>query len=265
MARLEIWKPVIDLYISSLIITEMKWSFMLIIVCLQLIDILESYRLNVKSIKMNEKRVIHLKMSESSVTSIRKWSMPNLKLLSVLFIPLLQSNKAIASDLDSFIGSLAIMMEARTLISPTNQYVEIQAYDNVRNNCQYILNQLQFQKNVKNLIQQSIDFCDDMDAIEQAQEAGNRITNTVMQYDSSVYTCIFIPSDDGSVPPSAVKYRNEAQNYYKSFNSDISALLKLANESQLQAATKKAEAAINEMPKVLFKKAIPKTIGSING
>ena len=51
---------------------------------------------------------------------------------------------------------------------------EYQAYDNARTNCKYVLNQLQFQKNVKNLIQQSIDFCDDMSIIEEAQEAGNR-------------------------------------------------------------------------------------------
>jgi hypothetical protein len=62
---------------------------------------------------------------------------------------------------------------------------------------QFILNQLQLQKRLTLLIQNSIDFCDDMDAIDQAQEAGNRLTNTLIQYDSTVYTCVFIPSDDG--------------------------------------------------------------------
>ena len=62
---------------------------------------------------------------------------------------------------------------------------------------QFILNQLQLQKRLTLLIQNSIDFCDDMDAIDQAQEAGNRLTNTLIQFDSTVYTCVFIPSDDG--------------------------------------------------------------------
>ena len=69
----------------------------------------------------------------------------------------------------------------------------------------------------------------------------------------------------GSVPPSALKYRKEANTYYKSFINDISILLKLANESQLQAATEKANVAIKSMPSVLFKKPLPKQEGSLNG
>ena len=97
----------------------------------------------------------------------------------------------------STLGYLAVLLEARRIIEPTLVFTENQAYDNSRTNAQYILNQLQLQKNVKNLVTSSIDFCDDSDAIEEGQEAGNRLTNTLIQYDSSIYTCIFIPSDDG--------------------------------------------------------------------
>jgi hypothetical protein len=79
-----------------------------------------------------------------------------------------------AATEDEYISSLATMIEAKAIIQPTLDYVEFQSYDNARTNAQYILNQLQFQKNVKNLIQSSIDFCDDMDVIEEAQDAANR-------------------------------------------------------------------------------------------
>jgi hypothetical protein len=64
------------------------------------------------------------------------------------------------------------------------------------------------------LVQSSIDFGDDMDAIENAQEAAGKISNTAIQYDSTVYTCVFIPSDDGTVPPNAEKYRKQAVDFY---------------------------------------------------
>lgn len=99
----------------------------------------------------------------------------------------------------AYINSLAILLAARTIFAPAKEYVELQAYDAARTNTQYLLNQLQFQKNLENLQRSSIDYCDDMDIIEQAQDAANRITNTLLQYDGSVYTCIFIPSDDGTL------------------------------------------------------------------
>ena len=62
------------------------------------------------------------------------------------------------------------------------------------------------------------------------------------------------------VPPSAIKYRNEAYNYYASFNKDIEKLLKVGSEAQLAAAKAKADAAIAELPIFLFKKIGPKVI-----
>jgi hypothetical protein len=161
--------------------------------------------------------------------------------------------QAKVSSEEDFIDALTTMILADKVIDPTNKYVDVQAYDSARSNIKYILNQLQLQKKVTELVQNSIDFSDDMDAIEAAQEAGNRITNTAMQYDSSVYTCVFIPSDDGTIPPSAEKYRKEAINYYKSFKNDISLLIKVANEEQLAKAQAKADELAKKLPPVLFK------------
>ena len=65
------------------------------------------------------------------------------------------------------------------------------------------------------LIQQSLDFSEDSDAVDAAQEAGNRVSNTAIQLDSTLYTCVFIPSDDGTVPPAAEKYRKQCFDFLK--------------------------------------------------
>jgi hypothetical protein len=166
----------------------------------------------------------------------------------------LSSKKALAvSGEEKFINALAVMIVAKNVILPSKKYVEIQAYDNARTDIQYILNQMQLQKNVEVLIQNSIDFMDDMDIIEAAQEAGNRLTNTAIQYDSSIYTCVFIPSEDGTVPPSAEKYRKQAYQYYESFIKDIDTILKVASDKYLLLAQKKADEDLKKLPPVLFK------------
>jgi len=100
-----------------------------------------------------------------------------------------------SSAKDQFIDALATLILAKKVIEPTQNYVLIQKYDNARSNLKYVLNQLQLQKKVTYLMRNSVDFCDDIDAVEAAGEAGNRLTNTVLSFDNTVYTCIFIPTD----------------------------------------------------------------------
>lgn len=195
----------------------------------------------------------------SEPTSVRQWLTGSIKQMgkAASFLSVLTLNrlavKAKASSLEDFLGPLATMIVAKQVMEPTKAYVERQAYDAARSNIKYILNDLQLQKQVLNLVQNSIDFVDDMDAIDAAQEAGNRVANTAIQYDSTVYTCVFIPSDDGTVPPSAEKYRTQAYNFYTAFNNDIDTLLKLANEDQLQKAQEIAKKRSKNLPPVLFK------------
>jgi hypothetical protein len=159
---------------------------------------------------------------------------------------------AAATEAD-FIDLLATVYEDKNIIEPARKAVLDQRYDAARSNIQYILNQQQLQKKLTALIQASLDFSENVDAIDAAADAGNRLTNTVLQYDGSVYTCIFLFSSDGTVPPSAEKYRAEALKYHDAFVADLDIMLSLGNESQLAAAKKKADAAVAQMPKVLFK------------
>lgn len=152
-----------------------------------------------------------------------------------------------------FIDALSVLMLSKQILAPSKQFIYVQAYDNARTNIRYPLNFLQLQKKLDALIQNSIDFSDDMDVIDAAQEASTKLSNTLLQYDNTVYTCIFIPSDDGAVPTTAEKYRKQAYDFYDSINLSIDTILKVGSKEQLAKATKLAEAAAVKLPKSLFK------------
>lgn len=152
---------------------------------------------------------------------------------------------------DAFVDALATIIAVKRIFEPTKKMVFDQAYDKARTNIKYCLNQLQLQKKVTVLVRNSIDFCDDMELVEAAQEAGNRLTNTAIQFDSSIYTCVFIPTDDMSIPPNAEKYRKDAFNFYDAFNQDCDILLAVASEAEKSAAESAAAALIKAAPTVL--------------
>jgi hypothetical protein len=152
-----------------------------------------------------------------------------------------------------FLDSLKILFETKKILSPVEQFILAQKYDQARTNINYCLNQLQLGKAVTNVIQGSLDYCDDMDLIDQASEASARITNTAVQLDSSVYTCVFIPGDDtGAVPPNADKYRSQAFGFLKSLNDDIDTLLKVSTPEQRLKAQSTADDAVKQLPSMLF-------------
>ena len=116
---------------------------------------------------------------------------------------------------DKYLDALATLITCKKVLESVDQYIEVQAYDNARTNVNYLLNQLFLEKKVQILIQQSLDFSEDSDAVDVGQEAGNRVSNTAIQLDSTLYTCVFIPSDDGTVPPAAEKYRKQCYDFLK--------------------------------------------------
>lgn len=132
---------------------------------------------------------------------------------------------AAAPSEEKYLDALATLITCKKVLESVDQYIEVQAYDNARTNVNYLLNQLFLEKKVQMLIQQSLDFSEDSDAVDAAQEAGNRVSNTAIQLDSTLYTCVFIPSDDGTVPPAAEKYRKQCFDFLKVGPKNI--LLKL--------------------------------------
>jgi hypothetical protein len=122
---------------------------------------------------------------------------------------------AAAPSEEKYLDALATLITCKKVLETVDQYIEVQAYDSARTNVNYLLNQLFLEKKVQMLIQQSLDFSEDSDAVDAAQEAGNRVSNTAIQLDSTLYTCVFIPSDDGTVPPAAEKYRKQCFDFLK--------------------------------------------------
>lgn len=125
---------------------------------------------------------------------------------------------AAAPSEEKYLDALATLITCKKVLETVDQYIEVQAYDSARTNVNYLLNQLFLEKKVQMLIQQSLDFSEDSDAVDVAQEAGNRVSNTAIQLDSTLYTCVFIPSDDGTVPPAAEKYRKQCFDFLKVSN-----------------------------------------------
>ena len=123
---------------------------------------------------------------------------------------------AAAPSEEKYLDALATLITCKKVLESVDNYIEVQAYDNARTNVNYLLNQLFLEKKVQSLIQQSLDFSEDSDAVDVGQEAGSRVSNTAIQLDSTLYTCVFIPpSDDGGVPPAAEKYRKQCFDFLK--------------------------------------------------
>ena len=165
-----------------------------------------------------------------------------------------------ATSESAYISSIASVIEAREVLAPVLPYVKNQAYDNARTNIKYCLNQLRLQKQLDTLVQNSIDFSEDADAIDAAQEASTRITNTATQLDSTIYTLIFIPSDDGLPPPSAEKYIKQSADEFADLNRDLDVMLKLPTAAQMQEAQSLAAKELKAAPAFLFKQVTKKTM-----
>jgi hypothetical protein len=157
------------------------------------------------------------------------------------------------SSNDAFVSALASIIEAKDVIKPVKNFIELQAYDNARTNIKYVINQMQLQKKTDALIQNSLDVTEDSDAIDLAADANSRILNTANQLDSTIYTCVFIPSEDGTISTTQEKYRQQSYTFYNSLLKDFDDVIKVAPDAQLKEAQAIADVDIKKLPKVLFK------------
>ena len=112
---------------------------------------------------------------------------------------------------------------------------------------------MQLQKKGNALIQNSIDVTDDTDAIDKAADANNRILNTASQLDSTIYTCVFIPSEDGTINPTQEKYRKQSYTFYDSLLKDFDDLINVSPDEELKIAQERVAGDLKKMPKILFK------------
>ena len=112
---------------------------------------------------------------------------------------------------------------------------------------------MQLQKKTDSLIQNSLDVTEDTDAIDAAADANSRILNTANQLDSTIYTCVFIPSEDGTINPTQEKYRKQSYMFYDNLLKDFDDVIKVAPAAQLKEAEVIAANDIKKLPPILFK------------
>ncbi len=159
-----------------------------------------------------------------------------------------------------YIEALSTIISAQEIIKPLKEFILNQGYDNARTNINFILNQLKFQKKIDILVQNSIDYVDDVDVIDEAQDAGTKLTNTLRELDSLVYTIIFIPSEDGSVTPTQEKYRKQSYDVYDRLSNELDKLLRLGgNSKEFEKAKILSQSNLQTYPKVLFTKVTKKS------
>ena len=146
---------------------------------------------------------------------------------------------AVHASEEIFVKNVATMLTSKKILEPVDNFVDKSAYDNARTNVKYITNQLQLQKNADSLVRNSLDLDPEPDSslVDAATEAAGRISTTAENVDSSVYTTIFIPpADDGTIPPSAIKYRKQALEFLKAYRNDLDALINVADNDLLAKA-----------------------------
>jgi len=163
-----------------------------------------------------------------------------------------------------FLKALATITTSKAIIKPIEGYVKSQAYDNARTNVKYLLNQLQIEKATSTLIKSALEFAGEPDALDDAQEVSAEVGNFLIQLDSTIYTVIFIPSDDsGGVPPSADKYLKMLFGYLANVDKALDKLLAVGSSAQLAEAKKLSEAQLKGLPddgyKILFKTVVKKS------
>lgn len=181
--------------------------------------------------------------------NIFKQSLSIIGTIAVLSFPV---SSALAGETE-LINSLSGILETKAVLKPVKALVANRQYDRARSNIKYCLNQLQLGKKVDSVVQNAVDVVDDPDILEAIVEAGGRITNTAIQVDSTIYTMIFIPSEDGELPPSAVKYQKQTNDFFDALDTDLNTMLRAGGKLQLDQAQVKADKEMKSFPEFLFK------------
>ena len=182
--------------------------------------------------------------------------------LLLLLKPTQANAAAAAATEEGFVSALSTVLTCKAILAPVEGYVKAAAYDNARSNVKYLLNQLQVEKATNSLLKGALDFSENTDALDDAADASANIGNYLIQLDSTIYTVIFIPSDDsGAVPPAAEKYLKMLYGYLQNVNKAFDLLLTLGSTEQLAAAKKLSEKQVAGLPDraVLFKTVVKKS------
>lgn len=148
-----------------------------------------------------------------------------------------------------FITTLAYMYAAKKVLEPVGPFIDLQSYDLARTNVNYLLSFFAIQKKADTLLKGSVEFTEDIEAIDAATEFGAQLSTRVVELDTSIYTVIFIPGegDDGKPPPAAEKYIKMTTGYLKEVNKSLDKLFALGTDEQRTKASAEGDVIIKNL------------------
>lgn len=130
----------------------------------------------------------------------------------------------------------------RTVMTPVRRYIEEGEWDRSRTNINYCTRILALKKNIR----KSADFLEG-DAFYDALDIAGELENIMTQLDATVYTPLFIPSDDG-VSVEQRKYQKQAFAFYDMAIENIDSFLAVVPPPELAKAREKAKGEKYEIP-----------------
>ena len=110
--------------------------------------------------------------------------------------------------LSSLEKNVVPVVMCRKIMSPVRRYIEEGEWDKGRTNVNYCTRVLALRKRMKDAAEQL-----DGDAFYDAMDIMGEMTTTMTQLDASLYTPLFIPSDEG-ISVEQKKYQKEAMLFY---------------------------------------------------
>lgn len=127
-------------------------------------------------------------------------------------------------------------------MTPVRRYIEEGEWDRSRTNINYCTRILALKKNIR----KSADFLEG-DAFYDALDIAGELENIMTQLDATVYTPLFIPSDDG-VSVEQRKYQKQAFAFYDMAIENIDSFLAVVPPPELAKAREKAKGEKYEIP-----------------
>ncbi|CAM9136984.1 unnamed protein product [Discosporangium mesarthrocarpum] len=148
----------------------------------------------------------------------------------------------------------AQLMLCKEIFRPTLQYLKAQQFDAARTNTNYITRFLNVKKTIDALVVAANDIVEDPEVMEKAVDLAQEAEATFTNFDSSVYTIIFIPGDEnGVLPPGAEKYLKQAYGYYNDILQLFDFYITLVPPDTQEKAKALLPAKKADLPKFLFK------------
>lgn len=148
----------------------------------------------------------HAAQSQSRRTVLRHFAYAGVATLGIL--PFIPAPCRAAEKLSSLEKNVVPVVMCRKIMSPVGRYIEQGEWDKGRTNVNYCTRILALRSRMRDASEQL-----DGDAFYDALDITEEMSNTMTQLDASLYTPLFIPSDEGISAEQRI-YQQQAFGFY---------------------------------------------------